>query len=289
MSNETIVGLAVVVLLAIVVAVVVLRGKRKPKPVSVVIPPAPQRSDLLFGFYGSWGDQIAETRDFASLHWELLRDGATGAAANLKQANKTTVLDVDSCVWSGGKGKRAIRPDAEQALRHLFDTLQLSQVLHLVKFIVPCDEPNQPKDNYEPLMPAAVALVRRVAGDYPQLAGVRLGCVYAGGKPMPHLDLFDVVGFDDYDAREGIFAPGGQYDRMHERLRADQRTWIFPGGYAHQDPAPFMNFANAHPEVIAVVGFVWADSPDGQPWPGIRSIAGVREQYVAAGKSIVQA
>ena len=278
--------IAAVVLVVIIAIASSKKGKDKPAAPE----PATKRTDLLFGYFGVLGDQVEQTRDHTNLLW--LWDFLTAAeAADFieKAPGKFCVLDLAPYLWT----PRPQRPreDAEQAVRECFTYLRGRGVLGQIKMLVPLDEPNI-GDNRStlPHLTWAAALMRRVAGEFPELQGVLLGCVYSGWEDMPHLGLWDVVGLNYYRDRERVLAPGGKYHQMRAQLRPEQRTMIFPGGYApiRQDPAPFVAFAHANPEVLAVIAFLWP-SP---PWAadiekGIADMPDVREKYVAAGRGIV--
>ena len=76
--------------------------------------------------------------------------------------------------------------------------------------------------------------------------------------------------------------------RVLRRGQAGAHTLLFPGGYSDckQDPTPFINFAHANPEVLAVVPFLWCSVP-WESFKGIRDVPEVKDKYVAAGLSIV--
>lgn len=289
----------ILILVAIAVAIVLVTlANRKSAVADIAIPAAPQRKDLLFGYYGCYGNQVAETAGGVNLLWATLwgdgtrpGDAIDQAITDMRAENMTTVLDVGTVIIGPAATPRAMADGAEAALRALFARLKAAGVLHLVRFIVPCDEPNLRKDGTIDLMPTAAALIRRVAAEFPELAGVKLGVIYATPRfnPMEHIELFDVVGFDDYDLKSSIFAPGGMYEQMRARLRPDQRTWILPGACYGQDPAPFLNFANANPEVCAIVPFLWCTVPWESAFKGIVDQPAMRAQYEALGKLIVSA
>lgn len=277
---------AAVVAVIVIGAIVMVRKRKEGK--DIPIPSAPQRTDLYYGYYGNYGDQIPEVAEHTNLLWELLWNGPDGAVTAMQRSGKATVLDVDKCMFGGVSGKQYVYPDARIRLRNLFDLLRGANVLNQVIVIVPKDEPNLPKNNVNDLIPEAVALLRSTMLEYPELSATKVGVVFAGNKEMPHKELFDVLGLDDYDARSSIFEPNGQYDKLCESLRPNQKTWILPGGTYHQDPVPFLNFANSHPEVMAIIPFIWADIP-WESFPGIRSIPEVKNSYILAGKQVVTA
>ena len=281
-------------LLAGAAAYAVARHKRKGMDIDI---PAPDtlRTDLLYGYYGTYvgngQDQVEETRSHVNLVWlwDFL-DPQSAAVILSRMPGCFGVLDCASYLFERRDGRLQPRSDAEARLIGVFQHLRDAGMLNRVKMLVPVDEPNLSKTNLTDTLPWAAELMRLVAAEFAELEGVLLGCIYLGGKPMPHLELWDVVGFDLYNQRSGIFAPGGHYARMLKKLRPGQRTMILPGGYSNtqQDPTPFVNFAHGNPEVLIVLPFLWATVP----WAddvdkGIRDIPAMRAAYEAAGRSLV--
>ena len=272
------------------IAVVAVRAHAKSKGADIAIAPAPQRADLLYGYYGCYGNQVQETAGHTNLLFENVWQGLEKAIENMRAANTPTVIDLAAQLFSDyGPLPRSMRPDAQVRVRAVFDAMQRAGVLHLVRIIVPADEPNLPESGSIGLMPEAVALIRSVAADYPELASVKLGVIYFSDKPMEHIGLFDIVGFDAYEERSSIFAPGGLYEQMRARLRPDQRTWIIPGACYGQDPQPFLNYANANAEVLAIVPFLWCTVPWETAFKGIVEQPERRAAYTALGTRIVSA
>jgi len=275
-----------VIITSLVIALVGMYALRDREREIVVPPPDTLRTDLLYGYYTSHGEQVAETAGHVNLYWESFWRGIDRAIDDIRAAAMTTVIDVDGYVFSG----LDVRPDAEAHVRELFTQLRAAGVLHHVRVIVPCDEPNLGHRNVLHHLPTVVPMLRRVAAEFTEMDGVMLGVIYALGKRHEHVELFDIVGADDYGQRSRVLAPGGIYDRLRERLRPDQKLWLVPGGYrdCKQDPAPFINYAHTHADVWAVVPFLWADMPWG-PFAGIRSLPDMRPLYEAAGRQIVGA
>jgi len=282
-----------VILGAVVVIAFLALMTRGSKAGDIVIPePATLRTDLLFGYYGTHGEQLDETRDHVNLIWLWDFIDARGAADLLQRApGMFGVLDMASYLFERVDGRLRSRADAEYRVRECFQHLRDAGVLASVRMLVPIDEPNLSRTNLTSELPWAAELMRRVAGEFSELSDVLLGCIYMGGKAMPHLQLWDVVGFDLYSARSSIFEPGGHYERMRAQLRDGQRTMIIPGGYSgcQQDPVPFVNFAHGNPEVLIVLPFLWATVP----WAddvdkGIRDIPAMRAAYTAAGRALTQ-
>lgn len=279
-----------VILGAVVVIVLIAMLVRDSKRSDIDIPaPAKLRDDLLFGYYGCVGDQVAETRAHVNLHWECFWSGLAQGIADIRAAAMVTVIDVTGALFERRDGVLMWRDAAEHDLRAMFQALRDAGVLQHVRAVVPIDEPNLREHRVCGDMPRAAALIRRVAAEFqhPVLVGMVLT---THGEPMTAcaIEHFDILGFDDYPERSAIFRKGGAYEQFRRRLRPDQRTWIIPGGYSdcRQDPEPFVNFAHAHPEVWAIVAFLWRD-PHGNGFEGIADDPEMRAAYTAAGRSIM--
>lgn len=281
-------GVIIAVILALAV-IAIVASARKAKASDITVPaPAALRTDLLLGYYGTYGDQVAETAGAVNLHWESFWSGVDRAIEDIRRAAVATVLDLDSFVFDVDPKTNARTPfaDAEQRVRALFARLRDAGVLRHVRVLVPKDEPNLSKGNVLRYLPSVVPMVRRVAADFDDLSGVLLGVIYMGGSNHDYAEMFDVVGFDDYSEKSAALKPGGMYDRMQGRLLPGQRTWIVPGASYGQSPEPWVNFAHAHHEVFAIVPFLWATVPWESDFKGIRDIPDMRAAWTAAGAAI---
>lgn len=276
-----------VIVVAVAIAAILWASRREDA--------TPGRSGLLVGYYGCFGNQVAEVVDHTNLHWECFWGGLQKGIDNIRAAGKFTVIDVGQQLFEGTVPK-TLRPGADARLRSLFNELQDAGVLHLVKMIVPMDEPNLPENRACADLAKAVGAIRAVALSYDELSGVLLGCIYYNRTPKCHTDLFDVVGFDDYEPGANILSPGGAYEKFRETLRPSQRTMLIPGGgYGpskwepkQQDPAPFVSYAMSNPEVLMIVPFLWRYPNHGEDIAGIVDLP-IKDAYIAAGKSILEA
>lgn len=255
-----------------------------------VADPGTKRNDLLYGYYGCAHSQVEEVKSHVNLHWEAFFEGLETGVKNIKAANMSTVIDVAFCVFTRVAANKPVSPrpveEMEANLRSVFDVLRTNGVLDKVVMIVPIDEPNLPENLALAYLPTVVNTIKNVCKEYPELANVLLGCIYYNGNARGNEDLFDVIGFDDYDAKSSIFAPGGDYQKMKANLKEGQKTLIIPGGSYGQDPTPFMNYANGNAEVWAVLPFLWYP-PTGADMKGIRDLS-VKDAYIAAGTSVIQ-
>lgn len=254
----------------------------------IVVPtPTSYRKDLLYGYFGCLNNQVAETKDHINLLMECNWNGLDGCIKNILSAKKTTMLDVSWYLFTTtpkGDG-RTVRPDAESALTNYFNSLSSAGALSYVKILYPIDEPNNVIVNEAELV-KGIHLLRNVMSKYPEISTAKLAVIYAVDKPYMGIGEFDYVGFDDYDLRSSVLKKW--YPMLLNQLRPDQKTILVPGGVSpwKQDPVPFINFAEEHPEVAMVLPFLWADVPD--LGPGIRS-NGMAPQYIAAGKTVCNA
>lgn len=245
-------------------------------------------TDLLFGYFGTFKDQVAEVKDHTNLVWVTFWEGLEKGIADIRAAQKFTVLDMDKFIFVRPEKNRLVMvADPYTPLRDLFNRLREEGVLHLVKMIVPCDEPNLPENQAEKYLPAAVKAIRTVAAEYSELEGLMLGVIYYPRRAFAHMDLFDVVSYDDYDRGANILAPDGDYERFRASLQPDQKTMLIVGGSYGQPPDHFIEYGQKHPEVLAVVGFVYWYPEHGEDIKGIRDLP-VKDAYIAAGRRLLE-
>lgn len=263
--------------------------------------PVLKRPGILFGYYGTFGEQVSETRDHISLLWSIQSEGLEKLVQNIRDAALATVIDVGPQLMErNSRGLSVLRTDGEGRLREFLVRLELEGVLHHVIGLTPGDEPNS---QFDSLMEwtRACDTMRLVAAEFPDLASVKTVMLLNGAAPMenwaPHADL---VGFDCYNRKASIFQDAsrwppkwaGEYIQLRKMLRPDQRTFLVPGGATardvfEQDPTPFVSAAQTYPEVWAVVPFLWGSVVDkDNRITGIRDNA-MRDAYAAAGRSLV--
>jgi hypothetical protein len=264
--------------------------KTQNEPKDIVVPePETKRSDLRYGYYSTFGNQIAEVKDHTNLMWTCFwyEDGGEDKAiTDMRSFGGDIVVDLIAYLFQSLK-PGMLYPEAENRVRKLFDRMRTEGLLQQVKLIVPVDEPNLPETDACAVLPECVSILRRVVADYTELNGVMIGCNYYSGRPKCHTNLFDLVSYDNYGAKSGILAPGGEYEQFRATLRPDQKTMLIPGGYRGQDPVPFVNYAQRNPEIWAVVPFIyWAPTGNKENLTSIRELP-VKAAYIAAGKSII--
>lgn len=278
----------------IIIGAIVLIGAYiyKNRPINDIVIPTPTvlRTDLLYGYYGTMDNQVAETKDHINILWESMFQGEDKAISNILEAKMPTVLDVASYsmkkVEATGRNYH-YRDDCETVLRQLFVKMQSAGALQYVKAIYPMDEPNT-NTTAEDLQ-KAITSIKKVASEFPDLTGVKFMCIYAA-KPETYecIDQFDILGVDDYEEKSRIFTSNGAYTKLKAKLRPDQKTIVIPGGAFGQDPTPFVNFAHENMEVMGVVPFVWfGPMQPADKWVGIGDNANpLKPDYIAVGKKL---
>lgn len=230
-------------------------GGSGPSVSGPIVPPPSLRSDILVGYYGDCPTCAMETADHTNLYFAFFGDRFAG----LRQARAAGFTRFCLGLWE------AYLPDAESQVRSTLTNLNNAGLLGGIECLYPTDEPRES----DAAVTAKNAMIRRVAGEFPALAGIKLAVIYASARPG--IASYDWVGFDDYNA--GCAVLGGAYDELKAALRPDQRILLVPGGADpwRQDPACFAARAHADPQVVAVVPFIWFDQADRGVGAGIRS------------------
>jgi hypothetical protein len=219
-------------------------------PDNVQPEPETLRTDLLYGYYLSFDNQTAETRDHVNLVHEGNWFGSAPTIASMAAHGKATMLDLNQTVYQGND----VRADAEQRLVALFDALRASGVLAQVVALYPIDEPQASAGTVE----AANALIRRAASGYPELSGVKLAVIY-DLRGTPGIATYDWIGLDHYPSGADILT-SSHWKSIVASLRPGQRTLLVPGGGDpfQQDPEPFRRYAHNNAHVVGILPFMWA-------------------------------
>lgn len=262
-------------------------------------PPTALRHDILFGYYGDDAAQAAEVAGHTNLYWASHWDGLGAQITNLGRARAAGLTKVVLMM----EGQDPAGP--AQAVARVRDwMLALRDARALEGLDVAAlywrDEPNNPDPAFggelSDAYVRAVNLGIREMLDrvMPELRGAALAAIFAGGSPArPGLEAgadpagaFDWVGPDHYNLGCGVLGPV-QRD-IAERKKPGARDLIVPGGAFGQDPRCFEDYAHAHPDVVAIVAFIWKDRWDTKnpSRPGIRGIPEIRALYEAMGKRL---
>ena len=239
--------------------------------IGAITPAAPVRTDLLFGYYADCPTCAMETRDHTNLYWASNFNGLPGTMESLFNARAAGFTNVVLAV-------PAYTANPEADVRFYLDSLRDGGFLVNVKALYPLDEPDVAGKSAAEVA-ATNAMLRRVMAGYPELAATALAVIYGAGRTWPGIESYDWVGFDDYTHGCAI---QDTYADLKNHLTAAQRILLVPGGADpwRQDPACFMNKANADAQVVAVVPFLWIDTGGNA---GIRSNP-TRRLYCEAGR-----
>lgn len=242
--------------------------------------PATLRTDLKFGYYLTCPTCVEPTVGHINLLWvEGMWDAET-AIANMQKAKISTVYDVSQYVFIGPSPAK-LNPLRELTLRQHFQRLSDLGLLKYVVAISPIDESDINVADQADVIEANKT-IRKVAAEFPEIASVPILMIFAGVTRLHNIGDFDIVGADAYDDKSSILLSGGQYDFMRSKMKPNARTMLIVGGSFGQDPAPFVNYAQAHKEVWAVVAFTYENVSG---LTGIRNTP-LRVAYCQAGKQI---
>lgn len=240
---------------------------------------------IYFGYYGRIENQVAETRDHTNLLWESQFEGHEKASEAILAAKMDTLLDVHVQLFNNSTKdtKFTLHADCANNLRNLFNYLRSTGALKYVKVLYPVDEPNTMMESPTDLL-QGIRTLKVVAGEFEELKNVKYAVIYAA-KPESYTchEEYDYIGVNDYQFKSQIFI-NGTYDSIK---KLGKQTFIVPGGAFGQDPQPFLNFANANPEVAAIIPFVWfGPQVPADKWIGIRDQGIRRQAYIDIGKQL---
>lgn len=242
-------------------------GSAPPAPYIPPPTPAPQRNDLLFGYYYGSELAIVETRGHANLQW--IPPGSIAETVRLVAlaAPQRVVLMLPDSYLGG-----VFRPGVVDHARALLAAIDPARIAALY----PEDEPSV---SAEEIRRGNAALRTMMAGFG---VSIPLAVIYGANGPYPGIETYDWVGLDNYEYGANVLT---RYAELH--LRPEQRTMLVPGGADpwRQDPRLFLEYANANPQVVAIIAFIWLDFPAPGVGRGIRS-NGLAPAYVAAAQAI---
>lgn len=262
-----------------------------------------------FGYYGTVGDQVNETRGAVNRLWVCGFDGSISTRkANILSAGVPVTLDVSACLYPASSKPYGERTDADVAAldrivpdardRLLAMQRDLGEAWDYVDSIVLIDEPNlSAHAKSEDTLKQAAKLIR---GLWP---GKKLAVIYYTGKPLVGLGLFDWVGFDRYKDGDKVLwdwwpkwlrwlMKWGWAKHMQRQLRPDQELILVPGGGEQHFPSPtiskWVKYAQRLDRPVHMICFLWrAPRYADDSMVGIVSRADLAADYLAAGREFV--
>jgi hypothetical protein len=252
-----------------------------------VIPaPAQLRTDLLYGYFGGVSANVVEQASHVNLFfagsWDPLEQLA--ALTHAKGAGIPAImLSVPAYGDRGGPAKPA------SELRFWLQRIKTAGLLERIVAVYPIDEPDTVREGNrsDAEVTAQNAVLRRVMGEFPELARAKLAVLYACDTGRrPGLASYDWVGCDHYPSGCGVLS--GYVTQLRQALGPEQRLILVPGGADpwRQDPTCFENFAHGNAVVVALLPFIWQTAvDDGVTYTGIRE-NGMAKLYCEAGRKI---
>lgn len=272
-------NIVVAVIAGLIVVALALAARRRRWGDANIPMPSILRDGLHFVYYLSLPGQTAQVADHTSLVWHGQFYGLDALEVELKGHSHRMVLDcAPQLVRRTSKGQE-LSPTAEPDLRALFADMRARGLLSRVAYLTPMDEPNLFAASEQDVV-QAVAVLKRVAAEFQELAGVRYICIYGEkAERLWALPEFDVVGIDNYKQKSEVLTRGAHADLMR-KLLPHQQAMVLPGAAYGQDPAPFVAYAHSEPRCWGVVPFIWChvpESADKEGWKGLQ-VQGKPEQ-----------
>lgn len=274
----------------------------------------------LFGYVGvSCGTEyLAEVADFTNLgHMCIFEPGDIRAKLDaFRDAGVGALLDLHFLLFTestepplGGSGSRyVLRPDYEARWAEFLSTNRTSLTPAHVAALYPAEEPTWLGVSAAELQTVATMMQR----DLPELPTLLVEAHQAIGDVVVPVE-YDIVGMDFYGAVDPLDTPTsdfswlnqmyrGYYDTMlAQRSRPEQRVMLvfdaqYAGiygkvGYQPADLGSFVTnhyaFAQAHPEVIGMLGYVYFSGLDGPDYMGLRDLpVSVKDANRTVGRAI---
>jgi hypothetical protein len=220
----------------------------------------PDRKDLYYGYYGDTDTIVSEVKDHANTIFVF--GWPTGETA-VKHSMEAIQGGIPFIILG-------VNPDINST-RSLFDSMRSAKCLNHVVALYPYDEPDVQRLSDDEVKQTVFRLMELVS-QYPELAQVKFAVFYGNTGYVPGISVFDWVGRDNYNSGPQTLP-----------LSPNQKLMLIPGGAFGEKPEPFLDFANNHPEVVAIIPFIW-EWPK-QDHPGIKGSL-LEENYRNVGKRI---
>lgn len=254
-------------------------------------PPAPvpaTRTDLLFGYYGDASRESAQNLVWVpawgpsetSMEKQAVSNAQIEQLKSAKAAGVTdAVVDVSHLLFDpfaqSGRFEYAGKVLAQVRLQDFLDDLNQAGVLDIVKTLVLIDEPNINLIT-QSSFPIAAQDVRQTVS-FMGLSRLKLAVIYAPTGGYVGVDQFDWVGIDSYAEYDTVLKT--KVPELKSLMRPSQKILLIPGGASpwKQNPWSFYNYAQADPQVVAILAFSWFGY-EGHADRGI-AVNGMKEVY----------
>ena len=269
-------------------------GGNSSNPNAYVPPAAIVRADLYYGYFGSLANQPSETEGHVNIFYDLGFDGPEKRIENIKYMglkNSNSVIGLDYVLWNNNglaneKTRFTEAPDAEVRLTALLQSFKDADILKYIQAASILDEVDN-REIPEALVKKQIDLTKKVFANFN--VPIKILGIYGAKFTWVGSQYLDWVGFDNYSAGAAIFY-NGDYARFKGILKPHQKGVLVPGGAEPwlQDPAAFINTANADAQIIWIMPFTWFTSGAGSDFgKGIRDNSR-RKDYCNAGAIISQ-
>lgn len=262
--------LIIIVLIIVAIVAVACGGGKGGDPSSnspeTPVPPVATRTDkVLYGYFGQFDNQNAETADHVtyifSMDWGDWSTPGIEPSLSLKiigelqdaKARGITkaIVAVGYLTWTGKYDLKGT-----QYLEVFKTQLQALGLYDMIEAFYPMDEPDlQEKQGGL----SDTNLIQGLANIHQVFPDKKLMVIYGDHGGLPAQKYYDIVGKDDY-GKGLITIP----------LLPGQRLALLRGGADpwKEDPTPAVDYALSHPEVVMIVNFIYGDYTGGK---GIRN------------------
>jgi len=226
--------------------------------------PPPTTRQCYFGYFGDNPTIVEETNDHVNLcmpfGWPV-GNTAIDVGKKAKAAGQKIMLPV----WGEGMD--------EAHHKWFFGQCEQAGILDAVVAIYPMDEPDV-AGKTDAWVKAMLKQIRGVADGFPAIADAPMAVFYGPDGKTPGIDDYDWIGRDDYGQGPQVLP-----------LKSNQRLMIIAGGSSpwRESPDSYVAYAQAHPEVVVMQGFMWLAPNDNTT--GIK-VNGMAASYRAAGKTL---
>lgn len=265
--------------------------------VAPVIPVGELRTDLHFGYWWGCRNFLLEQTDHVDTWF------TAGICASEPSAPwHLRIAEELAAARAAGNVKHVIlKPDTTEPAELRFQLQRLNeggwlQGWESVTFY-PFDEPDSSTGGglSDEEVVRRVTAIRQVFLDVGLIARMQIGVFYqCATGAHPGISVFDRVGCFRYGG-DGCPRLEGDYQAMRLKLKPGAKLWLIPAGSninngkeGQQDPACWSSYAQRHPDVWGLVGFMWHSGADPKvAIVGIREIPLMRRLYCEVGRVIL--
>ena len=259
-----------------------------------------------FGFYGTVGPQVEETRGFVNRLWSAssnVDDTYWVREANVLSAKVPACWDFADDLFENSENNLwsehdALYPDARQRVRTTIDRLKASGAWAYIDWVCPIDEPNLPEHDKRESLPLALEILRQEA------PGRKIAIIYFTKAPLYCMDEIDIVGFDRYKDVDRVLwdwwpkwmwwlKQYGWAKHVKRMLKPGQELLLVAGAsdntYKPARIHKWVRYAQKQSIPVHLLAFMWrVTMAEGHPFKGIAEMPELRGQYRAVGQKAIR-